>query len=88
MCYSGLIYTWINKTIIWYDLGMSRIPPIPPQFGIAVGFYFVGKFISEWKTIGVGIHSIRLRLDLVVEIRFGSGIPRALSVGRVSDLTV
>jgi hypothetical protein len=47
MFYSGLIYTWINKTIIWYDLGMSRIPPIPPQFGIAVGFDFVGKFISE-----------------------------------------
>ncbi len=34
---------------------MSRIPPIPPQIGIAVGFDFVGKFISEWKTIGVGI---------------------------------
>jgi hypothetical protein len=30
---------------------MSRIPPIPPQIGIAVGFDFVGKFISEWKTM-------------------------------------
>jgi hypothetical protein len=45
----------INKTMIWYDLGMSRIPPIPPQFGIAVGSDFVGKFITEWKIIGVGI---------------------------------
>ncbi len=32
---------------------MSRIPPIPPQIGIVVGFYFVGIFNSEWKTIGV-----------------------------------
>jgi hypothetical protein len=56
----------INKTMIWYDLGMSRIPPIPPQFGIAVGSDFVGKFITEWKIIG-SRNSIRLRLDLVAE---------------------
>jgi hypothetical protein len=47
-------YTQIINTIIWYDSGMSRIPPIPPQSGIAVGFDFVGKFVNEWKTIGVG----------------------------------
>jgi hypothetical protein len=35
ICYSGLIYTWINKTIIWFDFVISRIPPIPPQFGVA-----------------------------------------------------
>ncbi len=45
----------INNTIIWYDSGMSRIPPTPPQSGIVVGFDFVGKFINKWKTIGVGI---------------------------------
>ncbi len=49
ICYSGLIYRWINKTIIWYDSGLSRIPPITPQFGVAVGFDLVGKFIAERK---------------------------------------
>jgi hypothetical protein len=39
-------YTRISNTIIWYDSGMSRIPPIPPQSGIAVGFDFVGKFVN------------------------------------------
>jgi hypothetical protein len=48
-------YTRINNNIIWYHSGMSRIPPIPPQLGIAVEFDFVGKFSNEWKTIGVGI---------------------------------
>ncbi len=36
---------------------MSRIPPIPPQIGIIVGFDFVGRFNSEWKTIGVVVVS-------------------------------
>jgi hypothetical protein len=35
---------------------MSRIPPIPPQSGSAVGFGFVGKFSSRWETIGVGVY--------------------------------
>jgi hypothetical protein len=43
------------KLLFGMILGMSRIPPIPPQFGIAVGFEFVGKFITNWKTIGVGM---------------------------------
>ncbi len=33
-------------------------------------------------------NSIWLGLDLVVEIGFGSGIPRALSEGRVGNLSV
>jgi hypothetical protein len=39
----------------------------------------VGKFINEWKTIGVGV--------VLVGIRFGSGVPRALSIGRESILS-
>jgi hypothetical protein len=32
---------------------MSKIPPIPPQIGINVGFDLVGKFNSKWDTIGL-----------------------------------
>ncbi len=48
ICYSGLIKQ-ISNTSIWYNSGMSRIPPIPPQSGIAVysilleGLLLIGK---------------------------------------------
>jgi hypothetical protein len=34
---------------------MSRVPPIPPQIGIVVGFDFVGSLLVNGKKIGVGI---------------------------------
>jgi hypothetical protein len=55
MCYSGLITHKLKILLFGMNSGISRIPPIPPQTGIAVGFDFVGNFIDEWKTIGVGI---------------------------------
>jgi hypothetical protein len=29
---------------------MSKIPPLAPQIGNIVGFEFVGKFNSTWRT--------------------------------------
>ncbi len=64
MCNSGLIYTRINNTIICYDLGMSRIPPIPPQFSFAVGFDFVGKFCAGSSGAVHSVFLIDVYLDL------------------------
>jgi hypothetical protein len=44
-------YKLIGNTNIWYNSGMSRIPPIPPQSDIAV--YLI--LCTDWYILGVGL---------------------------------